>query len=59
MIEVITPRRSLRLFLVASVPLAGFVMAWLLLRASSFAISTAIFAIGMATFVGAGKFATP
>ncbi len=59
MIEAWAMQRHIRFFLAGGLLVVGFAVAVVLTRQSGFAIATAIFSIGLAALVGAGKLASP
>lgn len=59
MIEAWAMQRSVRLFLTGGILIAGFVLAALFIQQRNFTIATAIFSVGLAALVGAGKLASP
>ncbi len=59
MIEARVAGRQLRLFLVGCMLTGGFVAGALLLQRGNFSAAIAVFAIGLAALVGAGKLASP
>jgi hypothetical protein len=52
-------QRAIRLVLVGSTLAGGFAVAEVLLHQNGFASAMAIFSLGLATLVGAGKLASP
>ncbi|HZU69430.1 MAG TPA: hypothetical protein VFA09_19290 [Ktedonobacteraceae bacterium] len=59
MIKVERLSQPLRLSLTGSMLICGFIAAALLLHQGNFASASAVFAIGLAALVGAGKLASP
>jgi len=59
MIEVWATQRPVRLLLAGGFLVAGFALAILLLNQRNFTIVAAVFVVGLAALLGAGKLATP
>jgi len=59
MIEAWATQRPVRLFFAGSVLASGFSLATLLVYQKSFTITSAVFVVGFAALLGAGKLATP
>ncbi len=59
MIEVWATQRPVRLLLAGGFLVAGFSLAALLVNQRSFTITSAVFVVGLAALLGAGKLATP
>ena len=59
MIEVWATQRPVRLFLAGGVLVAAFSLATLLINQRTFTIACAVFVVGLAALLGAGKLSTP